>query len=49
MVVDETLKEVHGLIVEKAIPRRPSTYERSPQHHNHAKMNAYILRSAMVV
>ncbi len=42
-------KEVHGLMVEKAEPRRPSTYERGPQHQNHAKMNARILGNAMVV
>jgi hypothetical protein len=43
------LKEVHGLIVEKAKPRRPSTYEGGPQHHNHAKMNVRILGNVMVV
>jgi hypothetical protein len=37
------LKEVHGLVVEKAKPRRLSTFERSPRHQNHAKMNIHIL------
>ncbi len=31
------LKEVHGLVAEKAKPRKPSTSERGPQHQNHDK------------
>jgi len=49
MVVDQNLKEVHGLVVEKTKLWRPSTFEGSLQHQNHAKMNARILRNAMVV
>jgi hypothetical protein len=43
------LKEVHGLIVEKAKPGRPSTSIRGPRHQDHAKMNAQILGNAMVM
>jgi hypothetical protein len=43
------LKEVHGLAVEKAKPRKASTYEGSPRHQDHAKMNVYILGDAMAV
>jgi len=42
------LKEVHGLVVEKAKPWRPSTFKRSHRHQNHVKMNAHILEDAMV-
>jgi hypothetical protein len=31
------LKEVHGLMVGKAKPRRPSTSERCPQHQDRVK------------
>jgi hypothetical protein len=37
------LKEVHGLVAEKAKPRRPSTFAKGPRHQDHAKMNARIL------
>jgi hypothetical protein len=40
------LKEVHGLVAEKAKPKRPSTYERGLRHQNHAKMNVRILGNA---
>jgi hypothetical protein len=43
------LKEVHGLVAEKAKPGRPSTAARSPQHQDHAKMNARILGNAMAM
>jgi len=41
------LKKVHGLVAEKAKPRRPLTSARGPQHQDHAKMNAHILGNAM--
>jgi len=40
---------VHGLVAEKAKPRRPSTSAGGPQHQNHAKMNARILGNVQVV
>jgi hypothetical protein len=43
------LKEVHGLVAEKAKPGRPSTSARGPRHQDHAKMNACILGNAMAV
>ncbi len=43
------LKEVHGLVVEKAKPRRPSTFTRGLRHQDHAKMNARILGDVMVL
>jgi hypothetical protein len=43
------LKEVHGLVAEKAKHGRPSTTAGSPRHQDHAKMNARILGNAMVV
>jgi hypothetical protein len=43
------LKEVHGLMVEKAKYRRLSTCEGGFQHQNHAKMSIYILGNAMVM
>jgi hypothetical protein len=43
------LKEVHGLVIEKAKPRRPSTSTGGPPHQDHAKMNALILGNAMAV
>jgi hypothetical protein len=43
------LKEVHGLVAKKAKPKRPSIFEGSPQHQDHAKMNVRILTDAMAV
>ncbi len=43
------LKEVHGLVVEKAKSGRPSTAAGGPRHQDHAKMNARILGNVMVV
>jgi hypothetical protein len=43
------LKEVHGLMAEKAKPRKPSTFERNLRHQNQAKMNICILGNAMAV
>jgi hypothetical protein len=43
------LKEVHGLVAEKAKPGRPSTTAGGPRHQDHAKMNARILGNAMAV
>jgi hypothetical protein len=43
------LKEVHGLVAEKAKPRRPSTSAGCPRHQDHAKMNARILGNVMAV
>jgi hypothetical protein len=43
------LKEVHGLVVEKAKHGRPSTVVGGPRHQNHAKMNARILGNAMAM
>jgi len=43
------LKEVHGLMVKKAKLGRLSTSARGPQHQDHAKMNARILRNAQAV
>jgi len=43
------LKEVHGLVVKKAKPKRLSTSEGGLRHQDHAKMNACILGNAMVV
>jgi hypothetical protein len=40
------LKELHDLVVEKAKLERPSTFERSPRHQDHAIMNACILGNA---
>jgi len=40
---------VHGLVAEKAKPRRPSTSERGLQHQNHVKMNARILVDVMAM
>jgi DNA mismatch repair protein MutH len=42
-LLNKHLKKVHGLVVEKAKPKRPSTSKGSPQHQDHAKMNAHIL------
>jgi hypothetical protein len=43
------LKEVHGLVVEKAKLGRPSTVVRGPRHQDHVKINARILGNAMTV
>jgi hypothetical protein len=43
------LKEVHGLVVEKAKPGKPSTSAGGPRHQDHAKMNVRILGNAMAV
>jgi hypothetical protein len=43
------LKEVHGLVVEKSRPRKPSIATRGPRHQDHAKMIARILGNAMAV
>jgi hypothetical protein len=43
------LKEVHGLLVEKAKPRRPSTFERGPRYQDHAKMNVCILGNVVAM
>jgi len=43
------LKEVHGLVVKKSKPRRPSTSTGGPRHQDHAKMNARILENPMAV
>jgi len=43
------LAQVHGLVIEKSKFGRPSTSVGGPQHQDHAKMNARILRDAMVV
>ncbi len=43
------LKEVHGLVAEKAKPGRPSTSAKGLRHQDHAKMNACILGNAMAV
>jgi len=40
---------VHGLVIEKSKFGRPSTSVGGPQHQDHAKMNARILRDAMAV
>jgi hypothetical protein len=41
--------EVHGLMVEKAKPRRLATFKGGPQHQNHTKINIHILGDAMVM
>jgi hypothetical protein len=43
------LKEVHGLVVEKAKLGRFSTFEGGLQHLDHAKMNVHILGDAMAM
>jgi len=40
------LKEVHGLVAEKAKPKRPSIFAGGLQHQDHVKMNACILGNA---
>jgi hypothetical protein len=39
----------HGLVAEKAKPRRSSTAVGGPRHQDHAKMNARILGNVMTV
>jgi hypothetical protein len=48
-ILTKHFKEMHGLVVEKAKPRRPSTFERSPRHHDHVKVNARILGNVMAM
>jgi hypothetical protein len=48
-LLTKNMKEVHGLVAEKAKPKRPSTSEGGLRHQDHAKMNARILGNAMVV
>jgi hypothetical protein len=43
------LKEVHGLVVEKSKPGRPSTIAGGHRHQDHAKRNVRILGNAMAV
>jgi len=43
------LKEVNGLVAKKAKPRRPSTFERGPQHQEHVKTNVRTMGNVMVV
>jgi len=43
------LAQVHGLVVEKSKPGRPSTSAEGLQHQDYAKMNARILGDAMAV
>ncbi len=43
------LKEVHGLVVEKAKPGRFLIFEGGLRHQDHAKMNVRILKDAMAV
>jgi hypothetical protein len=49
MVVNKHLKQVHGLIAEKAKPWRPSTFERVPWHQNNVKMNICFLGDAIIM
>jgi len=39
-------KKVHGLVVEKAKPGRPSIFAGGPRHQDHGKMNVHILGNA---
>jgi hypothetical protein len=43
------LKEVHGLVAEKAKLGRSSIVTGGPRHQDHGKMNAHILGNAMAV
>jgi len=43
------LAHVHGLVVEKSKPGRPSTSAGGPWHQDHAKMNVCILGNAMAM
>jgi hypothetical protein len=49
MVVNQILKQVHDLVVEKAKPKKLLTFEEGIRHQDHAKMNARILGNAMTV
>ncbi len=40
---------MHGLVAEKAKPKRPSTCEISLWHQDHAQMNVCILGGAMAM
>jgi len=40
---------VHGLVVEIAKLRKPSTFERGLRHQDHVKLNVCILGNAIVV
>ncbi len=48
-LLSKHLKEVHGLVKEKAKLGRPSIVAGGPRHQEHAKMNARILGNAMAV
>jgi peroxiredoxin family protein len=48
-VVHQTFEGVHGLVIEKAKPKRPSISKENPQQQNHVKMNTCILGNAMTV
>jgi len=48
-LLSKHFKEVHGLVVEKAKPGRPSIFERGFRHQNHVKMNVRIMGNTMVV
>ncbi len=43
------LKEVHGLVAEKAKPGKPSIFTGGPRHQDHVKMNVRILGNAQAV
>ncbi len=43
------LKEVHGLVVEKTKPGRPSTFKGGHGHQYHVKMNVHILGEVMAM
>jgi hypothetical protein len=50
LLLTKHLKEVHGLVAEKAKLGKPSIFERRlPRHQNHVKMNVRIFGNAMVV
>ncbi len=50
MVVNQTFEGgAHGLVVEKAKPKKLSTFEGGPWHQDHAKMNVRIFGDAMVM
>jgi hypothetical protein len=48
-LVTKHLKEVHGLVAQKAKLGRPLISKRDLQHQDHAKMNVRILGDAMAV
>jgi len=43
------LKEVHGLVIEKAKPGRPLTFAGGPRHQDDGKMNARIMGNAQAM